>query len=83
MLHSHGDQVMLTSSPNLTLKAQEEPQHTQQLQCRPFLPLSSLLINKKTPKKPKERKTQAFFLCWLLDGNEYCSLSGRGVLYVF
>lgn len=54
MPHSHGDQVMLTSSPNLTFKAQEEPQHTQQLHCRPSLPLSSLLIKEKTPRNPKK-----------------------------
>lgn len=64
MLHSSGDQGMLTSSPNLTFKAQEEPQHTQQLQYGLSLPLSSLLINKKNQRKqPKGRKTQAFLIC--------------------
>lgn len=56
MLHSSGDQGMLTSSLNLTFKAQEEPQHTQQLQCGLSLPLSSLSINKKKPKKTTQRK---------------------------
>lgn len=54
MPHSHGDQVMLTSCPNLTFKAQEEPQHTQQLQCRPSLPLSSLLIKEKTQETQRK-----------------------------
>lgn len=81
MLHSHSDQVMLTSSPNLTFKAQEEPQHTQQLQCRLALPLSSLLIKEKNPKeeKPKHSCSVGYLKWqWMLHQGEYCSLSGRG-----
>lgn len=65
MLHSHGEQVML-SIPNHKFKAEEEPEHSQQLQCRLSLPLSSLLMKEKSQREqPKERKTQAFLLCWL------------------
>lgn len=56
MPHSQGDQVKLTSSPNLTFKAQEEPQHSQQLQCRLSLPLSSLLIKPKLKKTTQRKK---------------------------
>lgn len=72
MLHSHGDQVMLTSCPNLTFRAQEEPQDTQQLQCRLSLPLSSLLIKEKKPKKTTQRMKNPSILALLVieSGNE-------------
>lgn len=72
MLHSHGDQVMLKSSPNLTSEAQEKPQNTHQPQCRLSASVQSFNKEKKNPKKTAQRKKNPSILALLVieSGNE-------------